>query len=407
MAKLLSLLLLLLFASLVAVSASQDTGGNVTVEAGGSGAQIDRGGADHTGPPERGGVPHGRGIGTPPRPFSGILDTGSDLIWTQCSSCILCIEQPTPYYDPSKSSTSSAVTCADPLCQALPGPLCYQNSCVYFYSYGDAAATAGYLAAETLTFGTANGTNVTVPSIAFGCGSLNEGSLSNGSGMVGFGRGPLSLVNQLHAKKFSYCFTSFLASNSSTLFFGAQAKLANNTKYGPVQSTPFIISPAQPSFFFINLTGVTVGATRLPIPPSVFALNPDGSGGVFIDSGTSITYLQDAAYALVREAFLSQVKLQAVNDTAVGLDVCFALPSPPFVTAVIPKLVLHFGGGADMQLPQENYMAIDFATGNLCLAMLGSSDGSVIGNFQQQNMQMLYDLENNLLSFVPAQCDLV
>ena len=28
------------------------------------------------------------GIGTPPRYYSAILDTGSDLIWTQCAPCL-------------------------------------------------------------------------------------------------------------------------------------------------------------------------------------------------------------------------------------------------------------------------------------------------------------------------------
>ncbi|GJN31305.1 hypothetical protein PR202_gb19687 [Eleusine coracana subsp. coracana] len=30
---------------------------------------------------------------------------------------------------------------------------------------------------------------------------------------------------------------------------------------------------------------------------------------------------------------------------------------------------------------------------------------TIIGNYQQQNMHVLYDLPNNMLSFVPARCD--
>ncbi|KAK1384336.1 hypothetical protein POM88_022071 [Heracleum sosnowskyi] len=39
-------------------------------------------------------------IGTPPKPFSAIVDTGSDLIWTQCSPCTKCFDQPTPIFIP-------------------------------------------------------------------------------------------------------------------------------------------------------------------------------------------------------------------------------------------------------------------------------------------------------------------
>ncbi|XP_072980223.1 aspartic proteinase nepenthesin-1-like [Typha angustifolia] len=340
-------------------------------------------------------------IGTPPRPFSAILDTGSDLIWTQCTPCILCVEQPTPIFEPLKSSTFSSLSCSTTQCQALPSPLCLRNLCVYFYGYGDFASTAGVLATETFTFGSSE--KVSIPHIAFGCGNMNEGSLANSSGMVGFGRGPLSLINQLGQKRFSYCLTNFLESKSSSLLFGSLVNLSN-TNIGQVQQTPLLINPSRPSLYFISLIGITVGKTRLPIPTSTFALNEDGTGGVIIDSGTSITYLEEVAYDLVKEAFMCQVKLPVANDTGIGLDLCFELPSPPLVTLGLPKLVFHFEG-ADMELPQVNYMAIDSSTGFLCLAIQGTTGGSIIGNFQQQNMQILYDLENDMLSFVPAQCD--
>jgi hypothetical protein len=70
------------------------------------------------------------------------------------------------------------------------------------------------------------------------------------------------------------------------------------------------------------------------------------------------------------------------------------------------ELIFHFKG-ADMELPLENYMLIDGSTGNLCLAMAPSEDGSIIGSFQHSNFHVLYDNENSLLSFVPAPCNLV
>uniref|UniRef100_A0ACD5XVR0 Uncharacterized protein n=1 Tax=Avena sativa TaxID=4498 RepID=A0ACD5XVR0_AVESA len=348
-------------------------------------------------------------IGTPPRDYSAILDTGSDLIWTQCAPCMLCVDQPTPFFDPAKSPTYKKLSCSSPMCDALYYPSCYKDTCVYQYFYGDSASSAGVLANETFTFGT-NDTRVTVPNIAFGCGSLNAGYLYNGSGMVGFGRGPLSLVSQLGVPRFSYCLTSFMSAVPSRLYFGVYATLnsSNTSDAGPVQSTPFIVNPALPTMYYLNMTGISVGGDLLPIEPSVFAINDDdGTGGVVIDSGATLTYLAQPAYDMLRQAFVALVGLPLVNATSPDdLDTCFKWPPPPRKIVTMPELVLHFEG-ADMELPLENYMLIDGSTGNLCLAMAASDGGSIIGSFQHSNFHVLYDNENSLLSFVPAPCNLM
>uniref|UniRef100_J3NEJ7 Peptidase A1 domain-containing protein n=1 Tax=Oryza brachyantha TaxID=4533 RepID=J3NEJ7_ORYBR len=71
---------------------------------------------------------------------------------------------------------------------------------------------------------------------------------------------------------------------------------------------------------------------------------------------------------------------------------------------VVPTLVFHFRGGADMALPPENYWApADKATA--CMAIYaGGRYRSLIGNFQQQNMHVLYDLANGEFSFQAAEC---
>ncbi|BAF23924.1 aspartic proteinase nepenthesin-1 [Oryza sativa Japonica Group] len=351
-------------------------------------------------------------IGTPPLRYTAMVDTGSDLIWTQCAPCVLCADQPTPYFRPARSATYRLVPCRSPLCAALPYPACFQRSvCVYQYYYGDEASTAGVLASETFTFGAANSSKVMVSDVAFGCGNINSGQLANSSGMVGLGRGPLSLVSQLGPSRFSYCLTSFLSPEPSRLNFGVFATLngTNASSSGsPVQSTPLVVNAALPSLYFMSLKGISLGQKRLPIDPLVFAINDDGTGGVFIDSGTSLTWLQQDAYDAVRRELVSVLRpLPPTNDTEIGLETCFPWPPPPSVAVTVPDMELHFDGGANMTVPPENYMLIDGATGFLCLAMIRSGDATIIGNYQQQNMHILYDIANSLLSFVPAPCNIV
>lgn len=336
-------------------------------------------------------------IGTPPEKYNAILDTGSDLIWTQCKPCSECFNQPTPIFDPKKSSSFSKLSCSHSLCQALPQSTC-SNGCEYLYTYGDYSSTQGVMATETFTFG-----EVSVPNIGFGCGDDNEGDgFTQGAGLVGLGRGPLSLVSQLKEPKFSYCLTSIDDTKTSSLLMGSLASV--NSSSSAIKTTPLIKNSLQPSFYYLSLKGISVGGTNLPIKTSTFALQDDGTGGLIIDSGTTITYLEKSAFNIVKKEFISQTKLSVDDSGSTGLDLCFKLPSDNSDTVEVPKLVFHFDG-ADLELPSENYMIGDSSMGVVCLAMGSSSGMSIFGNVQQQNMLVLHDLDKETISFLPTQCD--
>jgi hypothetical protein len=338
-------------------------------------------------------------IGTPSLSFSAILDTGSDLTWTQCKPCTDCYRQPTPIYDPSQSSTYSKVPCSSSLCQALPMYSCTGANCKYLYTYGDQSSTEGILSYESFTL-----TSQSVPHIAFGCGQDNEGGgFSQGGGLVGFGRGPLSFISQLGqsvGNKFSYCLVSITDSPSKTspLFIGKTASLNAKT----VSSTPLVQSSSQPTFYYLSLEGISVDGQLLDIADGTFDLEFDGTGGVIIDSGTTVTYLEQSGYDVVKKTVISSINLPQVDGSNIGLDLCFE-PESGSSTSHFPTITFHFEG-ADFNLPKENYIYTD-SSGIACLAMLPSSGMSIFGNIQQQNYQILYDNERNVLSFAPTVCD--
>lgn len=346
-------------------------------------------------------------IGTPPLSYPAIADTGSDLIWTQCAPCgKQCFKQPGQLYNPSSSSTFGVLPCNSSLsmCAALAGasppPGC---SCMYNQTYGT-GWTAGVQGVETFTFGSTPGDQVRVPHISFGCSNASSDGWNGSAGLVGLGRGILSLVSQLGAGKFSYCLTPFQDTNStSTLLLGTSAAL-NGTD---VRSTPFVASPSKApmsTYYYLNLTGISVGTTALSIPPNAFSLRTGGTGGLIIDSGTTITSLVDAAYQQVRAAVQSLVTLPLIDGSgATGLNLCFALPTRTSKPPAMPSMTFHFEG-ADMVLPVDNYMILD--SGVWCLAMRNQTDGamSTLGNYQQQNVHILYDVQKGMLSFAPAKC---
>ncbi len=50
-------------------------------------------------------------LGTPKQSFTAIVDTGSDLVWTQCLPCESCFPQTGPEFNPAKSSTYKPIKC--------------------------------------------------------------------------------------------------------------------------------------------------------------------------------------------------------------------------------------------------------------------------------------------------------
>ncbi|CAN6175645.1 unnamed protein product [Urochloa humidicola] len=347
-------------------------------------------------------------IGTPPLSFPAILDTGSDLTWTQCAPCTACFAQPTPLYDPAASSTSSTLPCASPLCQALHSAFrraCNATGCAYNYRY-TVGFTAGYLAADTLAVGD-DGVAPFFTGFAFGCSTASGGDMAGASGVVGLGRGALSLVSQLGVGRFSYCLRSDADAGASPILFGALA--ANVTGGGAQQSTPLVRNPVpgrRSPYYYVNPTGVTVGETELPVTGGMFGFTAAGDGGVIVDSGTTFTYLAEAGYAMVREAFVSQSQaagLTMVSGEPYDFDLGFAASAAGDVA--VPRLVMRFAGGAEYDVPRRNYFdAVDESGSVACLLVLPTRGVSVIGNVMQMDLHVLYDLDGGTFSFAPADC---
>ncbi|KAK4416651.1 Aspartic proteinase nepenthesin-1 [Sesamum alatum] len=331
-------------------------------------------------------------IGTPPLSYRAILDTGSDITWTQCLPCQNCFDQPTPIFNPKNSRTFAKVPSSSKLCKELPGSRRNRGKCEYKCEYGDTSYVEVFLATETFTF-----KDVAVPKVAFGCAFDHKGKFDGSAGLVGLGRGKLSLVSHLQEPKFSYCLPRFGdARRTGTLLVGSRATI----RPGQVKiTTPLIKNPLHPSFYYLSLKGISVGETLIPIN---IPINRDGSGGMVIDSGSTVTYMKSGSFEQVKKEFTRQIKLRAVSGKApMELEVCFHLPSGG-ERVVVPKVVFHFEGPADLELPEENYFQTNDSSKTGCLMMARSpaSLPFIFGSLQQQNMLVHHDLAEETVSFV-------
>ncbi|KAF8007808.1 hypothetical protein BT93_K1717 [Corymbia citriodora subsp. variegata] len=357
-------------------------------------------------------------IGTPPKHFSLILDTGSDLNWIQCVPCYACFVQNGPHYDPSDSTSFRNISCRDPRCHLVSSPdppvPCTSDSqtCPYFYWYGDSSNTTGDFALETFTV------NLTSPDgkseyrkvedVMFGCGHWNRGLFHGAAGLLGLGRGPLSFSSQLqslYGHSFSYCLVDRNSdtSVSSKLIFGEDPSLLSHPN---LNYTSFVGGRDNPAdtFYYVQIKSIIVGGEILKIPEETWALGTDNSGGTIIDSGTTLSYFADPAYDVIKQAFLDKIKgYPLVQDNEI-LHPCYNISGVE--EAEFPEFGIVFADGAVWNFPVENYF-IPLVPGELvCLAILGTprSALSIIGNYQQQNFHILYDTKKSRLGYAPMRC---
>ncbi|KZV23952.1 protein ASPARTIC PROTEASE IN GUARD cell 1-like [Dorcoceras hygrometricum] len=337
------------------------------------------------------------GLGTPARTLTLVLDTGSDLTWTQCQPCIRsCYKQQEPIFNPSASSSYSNISCNSAQCSQLASatgnkPGCLSDStCLYLIQYGDQSFTIGYLSKDKLTISA----DLVVPNFLFGCGQDNQGLFGSTAGLIGLGRDALSLVSQTapqFGKYFSYCLPSV---SSSTGYLSLGKSAASNN----VHFTPFAGSQGT-SFYFIDIIAITVGGRQLSINQSVFK-----TAGTIIDSGTVITRLPPGAYSVMSSVFKQQMAKYPSAPSYSILDTCFDLSS--ITTVTIPKVAFTFGGNVVVDLaPSGILIAVNSST--VCLAFAANNDPTdvgIFGNTQQKTLEVVYDVAGGNLGFGPAGC---
>ncbi|XP_074341012.1 aspartyl protease family protein 2 [Apium graveolens] len=357
-------------------------------------------------------------IGTPPQRLLLVADTGSDLVWVSCSACRNCSKHPpnTSFF-PRHSTTFSPHHCFDSSCKLIPHPrhvACnhtrLHSPCRYEYSYSDGSFTSGFFSRETTTFNTSSGNVVKHNKLAFGCGfnqsgpSVSGPSFNGANGVIGLGRGPISLPSQLGRRfgnKFSYCLMDYTLSPPPTSFL-----LFGNNDAVKKSYTPLLVNPLSPTFYYVGIKSVYIEGVKLPISPSTWAIDGFGNGGTIVDSGTTLTFLPDPVYNRILNAVNKLVTLPSPDETTPGFDFCINVSSVS--TLILPKLSFKLVGKSVFSPPPSNYF-IDTAEDVKCLALqpVGlPSSFSVIGNLMQQGFLFEFDSDRLQLGFSRRGCAL-
>ncbi|KAK3008203.1 hypothetical protein RJ639_015373 [Escallonia herrerae] len=339
-------------------------------------------------------------IGQPPVPQFVVMDTGSNIFWIQCRPCVgTCgsAYSPTPMFDPSKSSSYSPYPCP---CAGL-GPCDFiRNQCLYHIGYGGGTNSTGNYAREDVTFVTFDEKATIISNVLFGCGHEIEGLDDyQARGVLGLGPSPTSLTMQL-GSKFSYCVGNISdpEDTDGQLIIGDDARVDGN----------FTQLDMYDGFYYLTLLGISFGGKPLDIDPQIFQRSQVGRGGVIIDSGVTLTFLDERAFdPLVTEVqnFIDGLNLERKWNG--GLPLCYkGILSQDLVD--FPAVTFHFAGGTDLLLGTESLFLN--ASRYFCLAVTKVKDrntpwgASMIGVIMQQYLNVGYDLLAKRLSFMPLNC---
>ena len=342
-------------------------------------------------------------IGQPPIPQLVIMDTASDIFWIMCMPCSNCAHHSGPLFDPSKSSTYT------PLCRipcGFTGCNCHPLDRLTFnITYADHSFSSGTLGHDMLVFETSDEGTTQVPDIEFGCGhNIVYNSDPGYNGILGLNNAPLSLASQI-GQKFSYCIGNLADRNYNynQLIFGEGADLEGD-------STSFQVLHGM---YYITIVGISVGEKRLDIDPATFEIKENGTGGVILDTGSTLTYLVDDVYKLLYKEVRNLLgrSFREIRFENIPWLACY-LGTVSRDLVGFPVVTFHFAQGADLALDTGSFFE-QVRDDTFCMAVgpiseTGiSSKSSVIGLLAQQSYNVGYDLVNQFIYFQRIDCELL
>jgi hypothetical protein len=359
-------------------------------------------------------------LGTPPQSFYVQMDTGSDLLWIDCSPCSGCprtstLEIPLSTYTQSSSSTSEQIGCSDAFCVTASneldgGSLPCTSDCPFEALYGDGSTASGYFVSDLLTYteiGNSSTNSTGATRVSFGCGDSRSGNLRSTDeavdGLIGFGQSSISVLSQLAANGttpniFAHCLQGD-SNASSTLVIG------EITEPGIVYTS---MVPNSTHYAAILLNIAVQGAN---ISSSPILTNSTGAElQVIFDSGTTLAYLVEPFYTEFMTALNSSINLplQSLPNGGGSSISCYEVTGS--TTYTFPNLTLYFEGGT-MELGPDSYLeqASDGSNNNYYCPMWQPSSGdaatdSLLGDIVLQNQIIVYDNENHQLGWKDFDC---
>ncbi|XP_022976987.1 aspartic proteinase-like protein 2 [Cucurbita maxima] len=337
-------------------------------------------------------------IGTPPQEFALIVDTGSTVTYVPCSNCVDCGNHQDPRFQPKLSSSYQPVKCNID-CS------CDDNGvqCTYERRYAEMSTSSGVLAEDIMSFGKES--ELLPQRAVFGCETMETGDLytQRADGIMGLGRGTLSVMDQLVGKG--------AVSNSFSLCYGGMDVGGGAMVLGGISSPPGMVfthsDTSRSPYYNIELKEIHVAGKPLKLNPKTF----DGKYGSVLDSGTTYAYFPEKAYYAFKDALMKKISfLKQINGPDPNFkDICFSGAGRDVseLSKVFPEVAMVFANGQKISLSPENYLFRHTkVSGAYCLGIFknGNDQTTLLGGIIVRNTLVTYDRENTKIGFWKTNC---
>uniref|UniRef100_A0A1J3EUZ3 Aspartic proteinase-like protein 1 n=1 Tax=Noccaea caerulescens TaxID=107243 RepID=A0A1J3EUZ3_NOCCA len=339
-------------------------------------------------------------IGTPSDWFLVALDTGSDLFWLpcDCANCVRELKAPSGssvdlnIYSPNASSTSNKVPCNSSLCTRGDRCASPSSNCPYQIKYlSNGTSSTGVLVEDVLHLVSNEKNSKSIRArVTLGCGQVQTGVFHDGAapnGLFGLGLEDISVPSILAkegiaANSFSMCFGN---DGAGRISFGDKGSVDQ-------RETPLNIRQPHPTYN-ITVTQISVGGNT-----------GDLEFDAVFDSGTSFTYLTDAAYTLISKSFNSlALDKRYQTDSELPFEYCYAL-SPSKDSFQYPAVNLTMKGGSSYPVYHPLVVIPMKDTDVYCLAIMKIEEISIIGQNFMTGYRVVFDREKLVLGWKESDC---
>lgn len=326
-----------------------------------------------------------------------IVDTGSTVTYVPCSTCKQCGKHQDPKFQPELSTSYQALKC-NPDCNCDDeGKLC-----VYERRYAEMSSSSGVLSEDLISFG--NESQLSPQRAVFGCENEETGDLfsQRADGIMGLGRGKLSVVDQLVDKG--------VIEDVFSLCYGGMEVGGGAMVLGKISPPPGMVfshsDPFRSPYYNIDLKQMHVAGKSLKLNPKVF----NGKHGTVLDSGTTYAYFPKEAFIAIKDAVIKEIpSLKRIHGPDPNYDdVCFSGAGRDVaeIHNFFPEIAMEFGNGQKLILSPENYLFRHTKVrGAYCLGIFPDRDSTtLLGGIVVRNTLVTYDRENDKLGFLKTNC---
>ncbi|KAJ6805230.1 aspartic proteinase CDR1-like [Iris pallida] len=303
-----------------------------------------------------------------------------------------------PRFEPDLSGTYEPVKCNNECaCDEK------NKQCVYDRQYAEMSTSSGLLGEDVISFGKESA--LKPQRAVFGCETNETGDLfsQHADGIMGLGRGHLSIMDQLVHKG--------VVSNSFSLCYGGMDVGGGAMVLGGISPPADMVysrsDPNRSPYYNVDLKELHVAGKPLRIQPMVF----DRRHGTILDSGTTYAYLPEQAYVPFIDAIKRNLhSLKQINGPDPNYkDICFSGAGSDALqlSKAFPKVDMVFGNGQKLTLSPENYLfRHSKVQGAYCLGVFqnGKDGTTLLGGIVVRNTLVTYDRQNERIGFWKTNC---